>query len=145
MDFTQAIRSCFSQYATFQGRSPRSEFWYFALFTTSASIVIRILDALTFGFNPVGPGVLDGLFSLAVFLPTIAVSVRRLHDIDRSGWWWWLWLIPIIGWIVLLIWMITVGNERENSHGPDPLGGWVEPGEATYTHKSSIPTVTRDD
>jgi len=145
MKFSQAVQSCFSNYITFQGRAPRSELWFFALFTIVVGIAISVLEAITFGVSLAAPGMLTGIFDLIVFLPSIAVSVRRLHDLDRSGWWWWLWLIPIIGWIVLLVWMVTVGNEGENSHGPDPLGGRAEPDEVNYTHRSSIPTVTRDD
>ena len=80
------------------------------------------------------PGV--GLFSdltwLAVLLPSIAVQVRRLHDIDRTGWWWWIVLVPLLGWILLLVWDCTPGTEGPNRYGDDPLGpglaaGYVVP------------------
>ena len=94
MNFTQAISSGFSNYVNFAGRAIRSEYWYWVLFVIVVSIVASIIDAVlgTTLFNPI--------FSLAVLLPSIAVGVRRLHDLDRSGWWLLLSLIPLIGAIV---------------------------------------------
>ena len=145
MDFTQAIRSCFSNYITFQGRASRSEFWYFALFATVGGFVIGVLESLTFGLSLVGTGFLRSLFSLAVFVPLLAVEVRRLHDLDRSGWWWWLSVIPIVGWIILLFWWASKGTDGDNNYGHDPLGGWADSDETSYVHKSSTPKVNRDD
>ncbi len=145
MDFTQAVRSCFLNYITFQGRAQRSEFWYFALFSLLGSIAISVLESLTAGISLVETGVLEGLFSLAVLLPSLAVSVRRLHDLDRTGWWWWLWLIPIVGWIILLIWMVKKGTYGDNAYGTDPLNGWIDDDDSGATHTSSIPKINRDD
>jgi uncharacterized membrane protein YhaH (DUF805 family) len=100
MTFGESIRACFSKYATFEGRASRSEYWWFFLFTFLASAATGIVSEA-----------LSGLFSLAVLLPSLAVGARRLHDVDRSGWFLLLWFIPIIGWIVLVIWMTQAGKE----------------------------------
>ena len=116
MNFTQAISSGFSNYVNFAGRAVRSEYWYWVLFVIVVSIVASIIDAVlgTTLFNPI--------FSLAVLLPSIAVGVRRLHDLDRSGWWLLLSLIPLIGAIVLIVWFVGRGTPGANRFGPDPLG-----------------------
>ncbi|MGR3344424.1 MAG: DUF805 domain-containing protein [Paracoccaceae bacterium] len=143
MVFSEAIRSCFSQYATFSGRARRSEFWYFILFTILGSFVLGMLESLAFGWSLVGPGGLSTLFDLVVLLPSISVAVRRLHDLGKSGWWWWLWLIPIVGWIILLIWYCTKGTFGSNRFGPDPFGHDENQDDEVFDHKSSIPSVAR--
>ena len=85
----------------FEGRADRKEFWYFVLANFCISIMIGIIDGLIFG---TGHAYLGSLYSLAVLLPNLGVSVRRLHDIGKSGWWLLLSLIPVIGTIVLLVW-----------------------------------------
>lgn len=100
MTFAESISTCFSKYANFYGRATRSEYWWFALFTFVVS----------FFLNMVSQNV-SGLFTLAVLLPSIAVGVRRLHDTNRSGWFLLIGLIPIIGWVILVYWMIQEGKE----------------------------------
>jgi uncharacterized membrane protein YhaH (DUF805 family) len=117
MNFGDAIKSGFSNYANFSDRASRSEYWFWTLFSVICTIVAYVLDAR------IGLPVTRSLFELATFLPSIAVAVRRLHDLDRSGWWIFLFLIPIIGAIVLLVWFCTQGTDGENRFGPDPLGG----------------------
>jgi uncharacterized membrane protein YhaH (DUF805 family) len=119
MGFFDAISSVFSKYVTFSGRAPRSEFWWFWLFS---AIVSTAIDGGTMARTR-EPSVLAAIWHLAVLLPTLAVFVRRLHDTDKSGWWWWLWLIPVIGWIVLIVFLATRGTPGPNRFGPDPLGG----------------------
>lgn len=117
MTFEQAVRSCYSNYATFSGRASRSEYWFFILFQCVITIFCGILI-------PSGLGrTLLGLFALANFLPAISVMVRRLHDTDRSGWWYWIGLIPLVGAILLIIWFCTRGTYGTNRFGPDPLSG----------------------
>ena len=145
MGFAEAIQNCFSKYVTFSGRARRSEFWYFILFTILGSIVIGILESVVFGWSLVDPGGISGLFDLVVLLPSISVAVRRLHDLDKSGWWWWLWLIPIVGWIILLIWYSTKGTIGSTRFGPDPFGGDEDQDDGVFADKSSIPSVTRKD
>ncbi len=116
MDFQTAIKTCFKKYATFSGRAKRPEFWYFTLFYFLGSIVLNILEGFLFGFrSDINP--LSAIFSLAMFLPQIAVAVRRLHDIGRSGWWYLLVLIPLIGWIVLIYWYVQPSEKGANKYG----------------------------
>lgn len=124
MGFGDAIRSCLQKYATFAGRAPRSEFWWFWLFGGLVSAVCGVIDTAILG-APAGEGWLSALAGLALLLPSLAVSVRRLHDIGRSGWWWWIALIPIIGWIVLIVWYCQASQPGTNQFGPDPLGRQV--------------------
>src|SRR4051812_6343014 len=95
------------KYAVFDGRARRKEYWMFFLFNLLISVVLIAVDALIGIFSPqAGVGVLQGLYSLAVLIPSIAVTVRRLHDTGRTGWWILIGLIPVIGGIVLLIFMV---------------------------------------
>jgi len=100
MTFGESISTCFSKYATFDGRATRSEYWWFALFTFLASVILGMISETA-----------SGVFSLAVLLPSLAVGARRLHDTDRSGWFLLLWLLPIIGWIVLLFFAVQESKE----------------------------------
>lgn len=119
MTFLEAVKSCFSRYATFSGRSRRAEYWWFSLFVIVVSIALTGLDIAIQGLD-YSVGIAD-LWSLATLLPGLAVGARRLHDIDRSGWWQLLLLIPLIGWIVLIVWLATPGQAGENRFGTDPL------------------------
>lgn len=150
MTFGQSIKTCFSKYVTFSGRAQRSEFWWWVLFVFVTNIVLSWIDIALFGTTEVGPGsiagetdisVFSGLFSLATFLPSISVAVRRLHDRDKSGWWYWLVLIPFIGWIILIVWYAIEGTRGPNRYGEDPL----EPGQDgdTGLSASSVPRVGR--
>ncbi|GHG53935.1 DUF805 domain-containing protein [Streptomyces griseocarneus] len=103
------------KYATFSGRAGRPEFWMFSLISFVISIVLAVIDAVL-GTDPV----IGLVYSLAVLLPGLAVGVRRLHDIDRSGWWLLLALIPLLGSIVLLVFFALPGTQGENSYGPKP-------------------------
>lgn len=102
----------FSKYATFAGRARRTEYWYFALLNTIASIAL----AIAFGEE----SAISLIFSLVLIIPSIALGARRLHDIGRSGWWQLIWLVPIIGWIVLIVFFATNGQSGDNQYGPDP-------------------------
>jgi uncharacterized membrane protein YhaH (DUF805 family) len=114
MNMGEAVRSVLTQYATFSGRSPRSEFWYWVLATTIAGIVLGGFDTLI-GMGNSMP--VSSLLGLAILIPNIAVSVRRLHDTDRSGWWLLIILVPIVGWLVLLWFYIQKGTEGTNRFG----------------------------
>ncbi len=100
MTFGESISTCFKKYVVFDGRASRSEFWWFALFTFVASLVLGFVSQA-----------LSSLFSLAVLLPSLAVGARRLHDTDRSAWFLLLWLVPVVGWLILLVWAIQEGKE----------------------------------
>jgi len=121
MDFVPAIKSGFQNYVNFSGRSCRSAYWFWLLFTFIVSIVANILDIAL--LSALGLPILGLLWSLAIILPSIAVGVRRLHDLDKSGWWILIGFIPIIGWIIFIIWACTKGTDGANRFGPDPLGG----------------------
>jgi uncharacterized membrane protein YhaH (DUF805 family) len=109
------------KYAVFNGRARRKEYWYFALFNLIISIVLAIVDNMLGSFSSgAGIGLLGGIYSLAIFIPGLAGSVRRLHDTDRSGWWLLIFLIPLIGAIVLLIFMLQDSTPGGNTYGENP-------------------------
>ena len=116
------------KYAVFEGRARRKEYWYFVLFNFLISIGLAIIDFMI--MSAISGGGKDDmrglsplriLYSLAVLVPSIAVSVRRLHDTGRSGWWYLIGFIPCVGGILLLIWFATEGDAGRNAYGPDPL------------------------
>ncbi len=100
MTFGESISTCFSKYAAFDGRATRSEYWWWFLFTFLVSLATGMVSEM-----------LSGLFSLGVLLPSLAVGARRLHDTDRSAWFLLLWFVPLIGWIILIVWAIQEGKE----------------------------------
>jgi uncharacterized membrane protein YhaH (DUF805 family) len=108
------------KYVVFSGRARRKEFWMFVLFNVIISIILGFIDRLIGTDYGRGNGVLGTIYSLAVLLPSLGVTWRRLHDTNRSGWWILIGLIPIIGWIVLLVFYIQEGNAGDNQYGPDP-------------------------
>lgn len=124
MSFVEAVRSCFSQYVGFSGRSRRSEYWWFVLFNILAGMVASILDAAVGMSGPRGNGPVEVLVSLALFLPGLAVWCRRMHDIGKSGWWWLLAFIPIVGWIIMLIWAVRDSDPAPNRYGPSPKAAY---------------------
>lgn len=110
----------FKQYATFSGRAQRAEYWYFVLFYSIGIIVLSFLDGMLGLYSvEVGIGLLGGVFILLHILPSLAVSVRRLHDIGRTGWWYLLVIIPLIGPIVLLVFSV-LDSKEDNQYGPNP-------------------------
>lgn len=110
-------------YLGFTGRAQRSEYWYFQLFNLIIFIVLAVIDASFGTLHPeVGMGLLSGLYWLAVLLPSIAVTVRRLHDTGRSGWWLLLVFVPLIGGIIVLVFMLLDSQPGQNQHGPNPKG-----------------------
>ena len=112
---------CLQHYADFTGRARRSEYWYFVLFNFIVSILIGLSLGVIAGLLNVPALVyLVYLWSLAVFIPSLAVSVRRLHDIGRSGWWLFLSLIPLVGAIILIIWYCTDSQPGANQYGSNP-------------------------
>ena len=103
------------KYAVFSGRARRKEYWMFALFNIIIAFVLGFIEGLAGG-----PGVIGIIYGLAVLIPGIAVSVRRLHDTNRSGWWLLIGLIPLIGVIVLLVFMVQDSQPDKNQYGPNP-------------------------
>ncbi|WP_068546438.1 DUF805 domain-containing protein [Thalassotalea crassostreae] len=109
------------RYATFRGRSRRSEYWFFTLFNVLISFGLAFIDGMVGSFDAnSGVGMLSGFYTLAIIIPSIAVAVRRLHDTERTGWWLLLLLIPLIGPLVILFFMVSNGNSGANEYGDDP-------------------------
>lgn len=106
MDFKQAVTVCLRKYADFNGRAGRSEYWWFVLFCVGVYMVI----ALVLG------DILGVLVNLALLLPSLAAGARRLHDTGKSGWFQLVWLIPFIGWLVMIYWLV------QPSVGPNAYG-----------------------
>ena len=112
---------CINNYAVFKGRAVRSEFWYFALASAIIQISLSIIDIII-GWEV---GIIDGIQTLPLFetsrllllVPSISVTVRRLHDINKNGWWSLLWGLLVIGWVILILWLCKKGDEGENEYG----------------------------
>tara|TARA_B100001769_G_C21864309_1_gene467901 strand:- start:52 stop:414 length:363 start_codon:yes stop_codon:yes gene_type:complete len=120
MNFFAAVKSCFVNYSTFSGRSPRSEYWNFFLFIVVTSFIADYIDVLNSGMSwweydeIMGP--INFIWFIVTILPSFAVGIRRLHDINKSGWWILL-SITIIGLIPLLYWACKKGDEAQNRFG----------------------------
>lgn len=116
-----------TQYADFNGRARRKEYWMFVLFNTIFTIIAIIADSiLGLTIEDIGYGPLYGIYALAMIIPGLAIIVRRLHDTGKSGWMLFISLIPIVGAIWLFVLLVTEGDAGENEYGPDPKGamGW---------------------
>ena len=111
------------KYVVFEGRAHRSEFWFFCLINVIISIIFGVIDGATGTFDAeYGMGLLGLIYALAVFLPGLAVTMRRLHDTDRSGWWILIALVPCAGLIVLLVFLTMDSSNGDNRFGPNPKG-----------------------
>lgn len=110
------------KYAVFDGRARRMEYWMFVLFNVIISIVLGVIDNVLGTVTEIGQGLLGLVYSLGVLLPGIAVTIRRLHDTGRSGWYILLGFIPCIGAIILLVFMVQDSDAGDNEYGPNPIG-----------------------
>jgi uncharacterized membrane protein YhaH (DUF805 family) len=109
------------KYAVFGGRARRMEYWMFVLFNVIFSIATFCIDMVVGAASGLGGfGILFCLYSLGIFIPSISVAVRRLHDIGKSGWWLLICFVPLVGAIVLLVFYIQPGQAGANTYGPDP-------------------------
>ncbi|NML48402.1 DUF805 domain-containing protein [Ramlibacter sp. G-1-2-2] len=119
MNFTDAVKACFNKYATFSGRATRPEFWWFVLFQMIVLVVAGMLGKFAYC-----------LAVAALFVPAIAVGTRRLHDIGKSGWFQLLYLIPVIGFFVLLYWFLQASGGPNDYGNPEvtPYSPTVMPG-----------------
>ena len=114
---------CLKQYFDFSGRARRKEYWLFCLFNLIIAYILNVIDSaigLTFPVGIVELGILSVIYSLLLFIPGLAVCVRRLHDIGKSGWFYLIGLIPLVGAIIVLIWFCKEGEHKTNKWGPDP-------------------------
>ncbi|MBO6112382.1 MAG: DUF805 domain-containing protein [Lachnospiraceae bacterium] len=117
MSFVDSIKTCFSKIVTFDGRARRSEYWWFQLFVFIVDIVVSAI------INQTGLGAtVSGIISLLLALCSLSVAVRRLHDIGKSGWFYLIGLIPLVGWIILIVWYCKDSEPGENQYGPNPKG-----------------------
>ncbi|MFF4423132.1 DUF805 domain-containing protein [Streptomyces sp. NPDC001549] len=103
------------KYAVFSGRARRQEYWMFFLFNMAAAIILMILDGVL-GTSPV----LYSIYVVAVLLPNLGVTIRRLHDTGKSGWWILINLVPFVGFIWFIVLVATAGQQQQNQYGPDP-------------------------
>jgi len=111
------------KYVVFSGRARRKEYWMFVLFNIIISIVLGFIDGMMGTGGHSGIGLLAGIYTLAVLLPSIAVAVRRLHDTGRTGWWLLIAFVPLIGALVLLVFMVLDSQPGTNAYGPNPKEG----------------------
>ena len=112
-----------NKYATFEGRARRKEYWFFMLFNFLAVVALTVVDMAVGTFNEHAEiGLFGGLYLLAVLVPSIAVTVRRLHDTNRSGWWFLINFIPVVGSIVIMVLAVLDSQPGGNRFGPNPKG-----------------------
>ncbi len=120
MSFTESVASVLRQYVGFRGRARRSEYWWFVLFTLLVSLATSGIDTMLGTADELGNGTVGTVVGLALLLPSLAVGARRLHDTGRSGWWQLIGLIPIVGQIVLLVFLVQDSDPGTNQHGLGP-------------------------
>lgn len=109
------------KYADFEGRARRKEFWMFMFVHALVSMACGFLDVLLGTWSDdLGSGLFVTVYNFAVLIPVVAVSVRRLHDVGRSGWWYLIWFVPGIGWLIFLVMMLIDSDEGPNEYGPNP-------------------------
>ena len=126
MSFQDAVRVCLTKYADFSGRARRSEYWWFVVFTAVVTTIASVIDALL-GTQFGRTGLLQGLATLALLLPSLAVGIRRLHDVGRSGWWVLLIIIPILGALILILAFFVRDSQPANDYGPSPKAATAGP------------------
>jgi len=139
MDFIGAVKQAFRKYLDFSTRATRAEFWYFLIFLIIAGSILTVVEGQIFpqaaqptaGFSfsmgmDASNGPISAIFSLLTVIPWFSATARRLHDVDKSGWWMLFGFIPIIGWIAMLIWLTKRGGVGANRFGDDPSGQNVE-------------------
>jgi len=154
MGFVEAVRTCLRKYVDFNGRARRAEYWWYLLFAILVGFAARLLDRAFAGGAPIHQGPISVITSLALLLPSLAVSVRRLHDIDRTGWWIVIFYVAVVVLafvaiaaaftggagialaillaigalsLWLIVWFVTRGTNGPNRFGPDPLAGEATP------------------
>ena len=117
MDFQTSIKTCFNKYADFSGRALRSEFWFFCLFCLLGGVITLIIDVMILGYSIESSFTpMNLIFTVAILIPSFSVTARRLHDINKSGWWQLIY-ITIIGILLMIIWNATEGENKKNKYG----------------------------
>lgn len=115
MEWFNSVEQVLRKYAQFHGRSRRKEYWYFMLFYYCVVFAFSLLSVVAFGW------ILLQIFLLAMLIPNLAVTVRRLHDVGRSGAWILIGMVPLLGWVILVIWLCQESEPGENRYGPNPI------------------------
>ena len=119
--YIDAIRIGFQKYRDFLGRSTKPEYWKWFLFVLIGVLILSIVDIRMHTYNfQAGGGLISGLFRAVTLIPSLSLGARRLHDINRTGWWQLLLFVPVVGWIVLLILAAKDGDVGKNRYGQDP-------------------------
>lgn len=108
-DIQRSVRTCLTKYVDFSGRAARPEYWWFMLALLVVSIILNMVSS-TLGM----------LFSLATLLPSLSAGARRMHDIGKSGWLQLIWIIPLLGWAIMIYWLAQPGTPGDNKYGPAP-------------------------
>ena len=115
MDFMTAVKTCINKYFTIEGRAARSEYWWFYLFNIILVIIASVLDGM------IGLPLFSLVVMLGLIAPGICVSIRRMHDKGKSGWWLLIGFVPLVGFLYILYLFVTPGTSGDNDFGPDPL------------------------
>jgi len=127
VDMVTSVKTVLQKYTTISGRALRSEYWWWTLAIIIVSVILGKMDsALFLAIDPAtgkqtGASILSFVFTLAILIPNICVIARRLHDINKSGWWMLVSIVPILGLILFIFWAATKGTAGDNRFGPDPL------------------------
>jgi uncharacterized membrane protein YhaH (DUF805 family) len=109
------------RYVTFAGRSSRQEFWMFTLIVVVLTLAAFAIDMVLGTAGEGGPGIVYAIVVLANFLPSLAAAIRRFHDTDRSGWWYLILFVPLVGWIIFLVFLCKPSTPGPNRFGAAPL------------------------
>ena len=121
VSYIDAIRFGFQKYRDFSGRSTKSEYWKWFFFMLIGILILSIVDIRMHTYNfRTGGGLISGLFRVITLIPSLSLGARRLHDINRTGWWQLLLFVPVVGWIVLLLLAAKDGDIGKNRYGQDP-------------------------
>lgn len=138
MGFGEAVRTCFGKSFVWRGRASIAEFWWFTLALSLAAIVVDLLELL---LTYITQAFLDGLllqalFAIVSFFPSLAATIRRLHDTGRNGAWFWLAFVPFVGAIVLFVFMLLPSDPHENRYGPNPH---AHPAPSDHPDQAAVP------
>lgn len=117
--FANSVHLCLHKYADFRGRAPRAELWYFFLFESVIGVLVATATRLVYAGLDINLFAINDIVAIFFFLPELSVQIRRLHDLERSGWWYLVILIPLIGPILILIWNCRRGTRGDNLFGPE--------------------------
>lgn len=119
LSFGEAVSRALNLYCCFTGRASRSEYWWWVLFTAIIGVAVSVLCAI-FGLGQNATSIVSGIISLFFLLPGLGLAWRRLHDIGRGGGWYFIGLVPVVGWIFLLVWFCQQSEPGDNRFGPEP-------------------------